>query len=365
MITAVFPIINSIRMNLAYPPERRYIPRAFLCGSLIFLQQPFHWLELIFSKRKIESTEIRNSPIIILGYWRSGTTFLQRLLCTDPSSAYLTQYEAFFPLGSGIHSKFFKPIVNELVRLFRIKHPSHKDLLEMDYPSEEDIALCAAAYPHTPMWSHIYSANPHHFDKLLLCENGSVQSTLFIKMFSYLVKRLSYLKQNKRLILKSPSNTTKIREILRAFPSARFIYIERDPVEVFFSNIKLLSNNRHQWLQSMTEENMTDFFNWSYPEVIGRYQMTKRLIPDENLIEIRFDDLRLNPKKLLRQIYSQFNLPQFEEAAIDDFLQRNTYKRTNYQKELPQKVRNMFDEVTAQKNKVLALETKVIQQCVE
>lgn len=346
MIATVFPLGNSIRMNLAHPPQLKYIHRAFLYSSLIFLQQPFHWLELIFSKRKIEATQLKNDPIIVLGYWRSGTTFLQRLLCLDPSMAYLTQYEALFPLGSSIHSRFFKPIVNGLVKLFKIMHPSHDVYLEMDFPSEEDIALCAASYPHTPMWSHIYSFNSNSvFDKLLISEMESTESKLFIKMYTYLVKRLSYFKKNKRLILKSPSNTTKIPEILAAFPTARFIYIERDPEEVYFSNFKLLSNNRRQWLQSMTDEEKINFFAASYPKIIQRYRTTKHLIPPENLVEVRFEELRLNPKKLLKRIYSQFNLPPFKEAIVDTFLQSNPSRQSHYNRqELPYKVRILFDE---------------------
>lgn len=349
MVTNIFPIFNNIKMNIASPRKVKYIPRALVYSGLIIMQQPFHWLELIFFKRKIESHQLKHAPIIILGYWRSGTTYLQRLLCLNPEIAYLTQYEAFLPLGSSIHTRIFKPLLNLILKVLKIKHPSHGVFLDMNFPSEEDIALISAAYPNTPMWSHVYSNRANfYFDKLLISELGSEESNSFINMYTHVVKKLSYFNLNKQLVLKSPCNTTKIAEILSAFPNAKFIYIKRNYRDVYFSNIKLLSNNYHQWLQTMSKQQMTDLFISSYPRVIRQYDNTKNLISEQNLIEIEFDELCENPKKILYEIHSKLNIQQCDksEKKIDEFLEENHLKQVHsYSEQLPKNVKEMIEQL--------------------
>lgn len=354
MIKHPFPWAINIKMMLIYRPQIKYIPRAIFFNILIFLQQAFHLIEFALLSKKIELHHVEKSPIVIIGYWRSGTTYLQRLLCINPKLAYLTQYQAFFPLGSTLHSKIFKPIVNAFIKLFNIKHPSHDVLLDMDFPSEDDIALCCASYPHTPMWSHIYpNHKDHFFNEPLISNINSDQSRWFMDMYKYFVQKLSYLNGNKQLILKSPSNTTKIPEILRAFPSTKFIYIHRTPKQVFFSNMKLLTNNKHHWLQAMNKKEMIAMFLSSYRRILDRYQRTKNLIPTENLIELDFDELCLHPKRTINSIYKNFNLPRFvsQEFIYENFLKRHHLKQKNYYSgDLPRQVSNMFKEILMSTN---------------
>ena len=56
---------------------------------------------------------------------------------------------------------------------------------------------------------------------------------------SFFVKKLNYKHAGKRILLKSPSNTGRVKEILDLYPDACFIHIHRDPFEVYQSNEKL------------------------------------------------------------------------------------------------------------------------------
>ena len=182
MITNIFPLFNNIKMNIVSPPQLIYIPKAILYALLIILQLPFHWIELVLYKNKIQRHRLKHDPIIILGYWRSGTTYTQRLLCLNNNIAYLPLYESIFPLGSIIHSVIFKKILNNFLKILNLKHPLHKTTINMNFPSEEDIALCCSSYPHTPMWAHIYSKRAKYFfNKPLISEKRSKESFLLNK----------------------------------------------------------------------------------------------------------------------------------------------------------------------------------------
>ena len=94
MTTHIFPFIKKIKLIFQSPPELIYIPKSFLYILLILLQTPFHWIELILYKQKIKSHKIKHPPVIILGYWRSGTTYLQRMLTVNKKTTYLSLYES-------------------------------------------------------------------------------------------------------------------------------------------------------------------------------------------------------------------------------------------------------------------------------
>ena len=55
----------------------------------------------------------------------------------------------------------------------------------------------------------------------------------------YFVKSLSYRNDSRRLILKSPPSTARIGVLLEAFPRAKFVYLYRNPYDVFYSMRKL------------------------------------------------------------------------------------------------------------------------------
>ena len=46
--------------------------------------------------------------------------------------------------------------------------------------------------------------------------------------------------KGRRLLLKSPSHTARVRHLLRLFPGAKFIFISRPPRAVFQSNLALI-----------------------------------------------------------------------------------------------------------------------------
>lgn len=58
---------------------------------------PFRWFQKILYKRRIKSVNLqKNSPVFVIGHWRSGTTHLHYLLCQDQRFSFLEAFQAFF-----------------------------------------------------------------------------------------------------------------------------------------------------------------------------------------------------------------------------------------------------------------------------
>src|SRR6478609_10702733 len=129
-----FSFLTYIRYSIKNFPDLRYIPRLLGYIVISILMLPFHWVELLVYGSRIKKHKLEHPPVIILGHWRSGTTYLQRLLCAHNHTAYLTQYEALLPLGTSIHSFVFRPVVQFFFSAFKMQHPAHQLPMTVDFP---------------------------------------------------------------------------------------------------------------------------------------------------------------------------------------------------------------------------------------
>ena len=68
--------------------DRRYLPRVIVLFLASVIALPFTWLERALYGARIARTALSDSPLIIIGHDRSGTTHLLNLMSLDPQFAY-------------------------------------------------------------------------------------------------------------------------------------------------------------------------------------------------------------------------------------------------------------------------------------
>jgi hypothetical protein len=119
----------------------------------------------------------------------------------------------------------------------------------------------------------------------------------------------------RRLLLKSPTHTARIKVLLEMFPTASFVYIVRNPYDVFPSMRKTLSA---MWklgsLQSAPFPGLDEFIYSGYLRVIGRIEEDRRLIEPSRFCEIRYEDLTRDPIATVRAVYERLSLGSFERV---------------------------------------------------
>ena len=49
--------------------------------------EPLAWLQSLLYRRKLAGLKLPDDPIVVIGHWRSGTTYLHQLLACDPATA--------------------------------------------------------------------------------------------------------------------------------------------------------------------------------------------------------------------------------------------------------------------------------------
>lgn len=279
--------------------------------------EPLRWIELASKNKTIEKHIIQKPPVFILGYYRSGTTFLQQMFMQDKRLGYMSLYQTIFPELMLTFEKILTPLFEFSAKLFNAKNPFHRIPLTWYSPGEEDVGLTGMVSPNAFYWGYLYPEKFNgYFEKYILFEDISNAEIQYWKNnYSYFLKKLSIANKGKQLVLKNPPNTARIKILLSLFPDAKFIYIHRNPFEVYASNKILWGMIYDKFMLGKSPS--VDFRNIiidSYSKMMSRYIEDKSLIPSGRLIELRYETLIENPLTCMKNIYKKLNLPDFNSC---------------------------------------------------
>ncbi|MDC0230503.1 sulfotransferase [Aureispira] len=278
-----------------------------------FLSWPFQLIQRVifwFNLRKINLNE--KPPVFILGHWRSGTTHIHYLLSKDPQFGFLSNFQSFFfnicTVGLGWFDRLISPHTAQV-------RPMDKMDFTVMAPSEEEQVLSNMS-ELSNVYSIYFPDNSSYFDKFLMFEGISdSEKKKWQKAYTYVLKSIAFMSGGKRLVVKNPSNTARIKQILELYPNAKFVYIYRNPFSVYLSTLHL---SRVVWegqsFQDMTEADYKDVIIENYKKVMKAYLRDKSLIPKDNLIEVSYDEIGEGSEKIFSKIYKSLNLDSHDEA---------------------------------------------------
>jgi hypothetical protein len=317
-------------------------PRILYSIILSLSMSPLRFYENIKFNKKIDETRIDKHPIFILGHWRTGTTYLHNLISQDKQFGFPSTYHTVTPALFLSFEKFIKPII---ISSLPEKRPQDDVDLGADLPNEEEYALGALS-PYSFYNGWCFPKNMEYYNNFVDLENISENIINdFKKIYVYYLKKLTYFYNGKQLVLKNPSNTSRIKFLLDIFPDAKFINIIRNPYHVFLSmkrNIEkemVLYTIQKPPKWKIFEKSMVDI----YIRMFEKYFNEKDLIKKGNLVELRYEDFILDPLNQMERTYSVLNLDGFnknKELFIKYINSQSVIKTQKYE----------IDEVT--KNKI-------------
>ena len=342
-----FLYAGKVRVFLAlmlkgYFPDWQYLPRLFYFFITGLLFKPLRLLEGLIYHRKVARHKMTEDPIFILGHFRTGTTHLHNLLSCDPGTAFPTTFDTFAPGCFLVTSKWLKPLVRPLI-------PQKREMdnmeVSLDLPQEEEFSMLMVS-PHSFYFQMFF---PRHakdfFWKYAVFSAASKREEEQWKAGYYaLIRKFSFAYGGRRLLVKNPVNTARIPQLLELFPNARFIYISRNPYDVFPST-KHLHKKLMPFCQlqdiafSEVETNIINF----YRSQIKKYHIEKHKIPVQNLIEVKYEALEKEPVRVVEEIYTHLGLELTE--AFKDNLKSYLKSIESYQK-------NVFRLTEEEKKKV-------------
>ena len=124
------------------------------------------------------------------------------------------------------------------------------------------------------------------------------------------IGKLMLIARGRRLVLKSPSHTARVRFLLELFPGAKFIHISRSPGLVFQSNLLLVHTLQRAFALQypVAGDEQEEIIAREYLATEQRYLTDKASIPTGDLAEVRLQDLSVDPIGELKRIYRELGL---------------------------------------------------------
>ena len=305
-------INHVIRQLKSHSTDFKYTFRVILTVLVSLILEPFRWWEELRWRKKVRSVKMQKPPVFIIGFWRSGTTLLHNLLCLIPGATYITTYQTVFPNLLLSHSWWFKPIIGK----FWPTHRPFDDVrMGMDLPQEEEIAL--ANLQEVSFYNFLYFPQDFErfYEKELFMEGLDDDKIKRWKSEYIKMIRKSFLNlKGDRFISKSPSNMARVGKIMEAFPDARFIFIYRNPYKTVESFYRFF----HEVLPAVQVQKTGNELSRQrvaliYSDMIRRYFDEKEMIPEENLIEIRFEDFRKDIPGNLEKIFEKMGIQSYRQ----------------------------------------------------
>ena len=300
----------------------------FILGSA-----PFRWMQSIYISFRIGSVSFyENEPVFVIGHWRSGTTHLHYLLSQDNQFSYLEAFQAFFFRVAFVSKTFMRPLLNYFMPSTR---PQDNIKINASAPTEEEHPLTNLT-EKSGMQTFFFPQNRSYFDKYnIFLGTSKKEKKQWKKIYHKMLLQIAlYQGKEKKLLLKNPHNTARIKVLLELYPNAKFIFIHRNPYDVFQSNIHLYNKTiKSQFLQDFSDEKIKERVLYCYETTLKKYIEERELIPSQNLIEISYKELSDAPLSTIKKIYNQINLGDFEsiEPKIKSYLSTvKNYKKNTF-----------------------------------
>lgn len=257
----------------------------------------------------IEKAKV-SAPIFLLGFWRSGTTFLHELFCCDTRFGFPSTYACmnaahFLLTEQGFHKR-------------RGRQEAYRPMDNMQYswtsPQEDEFALLCMGAP-SPYEALLVPSLMFDPQVLLDLRRRSTEEQDCWKRTIQLFLRELTVQQNKPMVLKSPTHGFRFPLLPSLFPESRFVIIERNPYEVFASNLKLWTTLLNMYsLESASSEQIENFVLAAYLIHEDAIADGIRKIAPENVARVRYEDLVADPLVEMKRIYSELKFSGFEDA---------------------------------------------------
>ncbi len=273
---------------------------------------------------KIAGTTIDNSPIFIVGHWRTGTTLVHELLALDPHLTAPTTLDCFAP-G---HVLLTGWLLRKFPFLLPTARPMDRMAVGWDRPQEDEFALInlgygspyeMLAFPNRRSVGHpsltLQGLTP---SEVAVWEAGLLR---FMRQTTLRAGRKQLTHRVARLVLKSPPHTGRLRTLIQLFPNARFVHMVRHPVDIFASTMRLWQAlcrthglQRPEFAAIGNVPSMRDYVLETMDLLYGDFFASVAEIPPRHFCEVKYEDLVRAPMRELSHIYEHLELGPFAEV---------------------------------------------------
>lgn len=275
--------------------------------------------------QQLAQTKLDNA-VVVLGYWRSGTTLLHELLCLDKRYTYPTTHACMNPQ----HFLF-----SEASALTREGVAAQRPMDEMEVrpgsPQEDEFALLSlgARSPYEALVAP--EVLPEALKLVDPRDLSPAEEAQWRDVFAGFLRGVSVRGGGKPIILKSPTHGARVDTLRELLPNARYILIVRDPIANFESVVRM-------WRKMFETYALTPIpSDDEVREAVlaDRRRFEKKLaagtagLPPNRFAVLSYEALVANALEKIEELYRQLELGDFgevREAVTGELARRKEYK---------------------------------------
>ncbi len=253
-------------------------------------------------------------PLFIVGLPRTGTTMLHHLLCQDQNARipFLWEFRLpSFPSASTSTStqntQTIDPrikMAEESIRRFYTLAPQVQSIHTFDPTGPTECIQLFQNIFMSPLFS-LYSNIPQYEEWLLHHEHDMV---LAYKYYRQILQLLQRRHSGKYWVLKSPAHIYALDALLNVFPDACVILTHRDPLKVVPSYCSMSAVIKRVFSDHIDLKELGKRSLSQLGEGIDRMMKVREAYRQERFYDVSYEDLIADPLKIVRRIYSYFNL---------------------------------------------------------
>lgn len=263
-----------------------------------------------------EHPEVTESPIdppvVVLGLFRTGSTFVHNVLAADPALRAGRNWEFSYPAG-----RRGDPLGDRTYR--RLRTWTTMNIVHWMVPDQDEV--------------HELGVDQYEEDFLLL-ENDFANLKFVVGLGDFQLAwdllgadltspyrwhrlQLQILSQGKppgRWLLKSPWHLWNLEALLATYPGAKLVQTHRDVGEAIASQCSLTARIACRLHADLSPADVGRF-GLSYARAgLDRGLAVRDRLPSEQVFDVRLSDLRADPSSVLRSLYRHLDLPHDEET---------------------------------------------------
>ena len=312
---------RQLRSSWDLPRTASLEAQTYLFGGLRSLTAAF--------QTSIAGTRRASAPkagaIVILGFWRSGTSLLHDLLCTDEQFGYPTTYACLNP------HHFLLTQSHALAQAGRqFQRPQDSMIVGPQTPQEDEFALLClgARSPYEGLLA------PRNFAQALALADPKDLSPedrrRWVMAFDEFFRGVSVVSGGKPLVLKSPTHSYRVATLRELLPDARFILIVRNPYEVFESMVRTYRalTGKYGLGPNLSDDEVRYILLSERRRFEAKLSSGVAGLPKHRFATLTYEHLVQNPLSAIERLYGQLELSGFDHMRPK--LAAEIAKRSDY-----------------------------------
>jgi hypothetical protein len=258
-------------------------------------------------------------PIFVVGFPRTGTTVLQKLLASHPNRRALEFWELYTPVP--FHDDPAEDERRRVASVDRILDIAYRFAPEMESVHEvraRSYEECWPLFANTfAMLNYQFQTGVDQYAEYLFEHDMSWAYAEYKRILQILLHQ----RPAEQIVLKCPEHLWFLDALLEVFPDACIVWPHRDPFDAVASYCSLISMSRRFFYGKVNCHDLGEDVVRSFLRGISRAQATRAKVPPERFYDLHFTDLVQDHVQVMKDIEQHFQFESWDgwPGAVDSF----------------------------------------------